>query len=94
MKLSMKTTLTLTLVTTLFLSLNGCATTEKKEENAFRNSIDMVSNQENNHRRADEQEVICTNCRATFKVSRKLAMKPNAVIECPICHHNYKKKKI
>ena len=96
MKLSMKRELSLTLITALLLTLNGCATKseESREENAFRNSIDMVSDQEDNHRRADEQEVVCTNCQATFKVSRKLAMKPNAVIVCPICHHNYKRRKI
>ncbi|MCK4440877.1 MAG: hypothetical protein KAU90_02650 [Sulfurovaceae bacterium] len=42
-----------------------------------------------------EDEVICQNCRAHFKLKRKwrkLAMKGNAEIDCPVCHHNYLKK--
>ena len=37
-------------------------------------------------------EVVCRNCHAHFKLShkiKKMSMKGDAVIDCPVCHHDY-----
>ena len=37
-------------------------------------------------------EVICHNCRAQFKLSqqiKKMSMKGDAIIDCPVCHKDY-----
>jgi len=37
-------------------------------------------------------EVVCHNCRAQFKLSqqiKKMSMKGDAIIDCPVCHKDY-----
>ena len=50
------------------------------------------AHQEASRRSADN--VICHNCRASFKLSmaQKKQNGKESYIECPICHHNYLKK--
>ena len=50
------------------------------------------AHQEASRRSADN--VICHNCRASFKLSmaQKKQKGKESYIECPICHHNYLKK--
>jgi len=40
------------------------------------------------------ENVICQNCRASFKVSNAMHKKDgkHTYIECPVCHHDYLKK--
>lgn len=45
--------------------------------------------------RVGTETVICHNCQAQFKLSKKIlkiSMKGNTIITCPICHQNYLKK--
>lgn len=85
------------LVSTLsLLLLASCASQEptntpvKVEENS--NRFRTINAQTD---RVGSQTVICHNCQAQFKLSKKMlkmSMKGNAIITCPICHHNYLKK--
>lgn len=37
-------------------------------------------------------EVVCRNCHAHFKLSQhiqKMSIKGDAIIDCPVCHHDY-----
>jgi DNA-directed RNA polymerase subunit RPC12/RpoP len=92
----MKTTLIALLFTTLMLiTFTGCAaeksqeTPIKVEGNKFR-TLDADNNQP-----VGSQTVVCHNCSAQFKLSNKIhkmSMKGNAVVDCPVCHHNYLEK--
>ena len=92
----MKTTLIAFLFTTLTLiTFAGCAAEKsehppvKVEGNKFR-TINADNNQ-----RTNTQTVVCHNCSAQFKLSNKIhkmSMKGDAVVDCPICHHNYLEK--
>jgi len=91
-----KSVLGLTLATILSLSIIGCA---KKAVPKNVASSNQYQNRQFGHVRQNddniEDEVICQNCRAHFKLKRKwrkLAMKGNAMIDCPVCHHNYLQK--
>jgi len=91
-----KSVLGLTLATILSLSIIGC------QKEAVPNNVASSNQYENRqfgHVRQNDDDiedtVICQNCRAHFKLKRKwrkLAMKGNAQIECPVCHHNYLQK--
>jgi len=44
--------------------------------------------------RRSNENVICHNCRASFKISNAMKKQNGnqTYIECPICHHDYLKK--
>jgi len=91
-----KSVLGLTLATILSLSIIGCqkeaVPKNVASSNQYQNRQFGHVRQNDNNR---EDEVICQNCRAHFKLKRKLrklAMKGNAIIDCPVCHHNYLRK--
>jgi len=92
----MKTTLIALLFTTLTLiTFAGCAA-EKSEQNPVKvegNKFRTLT--ADNEQRVGSQTVVCHNCTAKFKLSpkiQKMSMKGDAVVDCPICHHNYLKK--
>jgi DNA-directed RNA polymerase subunit RPC12/RpoP len=92
----MKTTLIALLFTTLTLiTFAGCAA-EKSEQNPVKveeNKFRTLTT--DNNQRVGSQTVVCHNCSAEFKLSpkiQKMSMKGDAVVDCPICHHNYLKK--
>ena len=93
----MKKTLFALLFTTLTLITFTACAAEKEQpkiegdnENRFR-----TINATNRTGRVAEQTVVCHNCTAKFKLSNKIhkmSMKGDAVVTCPVCHHNYLKK--
>ena len=76
------------LISALFLfTIVGC-TTQKEE------TIEPTVKKDkfrtfNTNRNSDDIQVICTNCRAQFKISLH-AMKSGASVKCPICKHHYR----
>jgi DNA-directed RNA polymerase subunit RPC12/RpoP len=96
----MKTTLFALLLTTLTLITFTACASEKPEtpkvevdnSNRFR-TINATNTTPTNQ--VDGRTVVCHNCTAQFKLSNKIhkmSMKGDAVIDCPVCHHNYLKK--
>jgi len=93
----MKTTLrTLLIGIPTLILLSACAsqspeqTPVKVEDDS--NRFRTITTQND---RTGNQTVVCHNCRAKFKLSKKIlnmSMKGNAVVPCPVCHHNYLKK--
>jgi len=91
-----KSVLGLTLATILSLAIVGCQKEAVPKNIA---SSNQYPNRQFGHVRQNndniEDEVVCQNCMAHFKLKRKwrkLAMKGNAMIDCPVCHHNYLRK--
>ncbi len=91
----MKTTLIALLVGTFTLIMFTACAAEKQQ------SPVQVENNSNRFRtinatnRVGSQTVICHNCSAQFKLSQKIqkmSMKGDAIVTCPVCHHNYLKK--
>ncbi|SFV64968.1 hypothetical protein MNB_SV-14-1528 [hydrothermal vent metagenome] len=82
---------TLAIITFTACQAEKAKTPVKNEGNSNRfRTINAINND-----RVGEITVVCHNCRAQFKLSQKMqkmAMKGNAIIECPVCHHNYLKK--
>jgi len=91
----MKTTLIALLFTTLILiTFSGCAA-EKSEQNPVKVEGNKFRTLNANNQRTGSQTVVCHNCSAQFKLSpeiQKMSMKGDAVVDCPVCHHNYLKK--
>ena len=91
----MKTTLIAILFTTLTLiNFAGCAA-EKSEQTPVKVEGNQFRTLDANNQRVGSQTVVCHNCSAQFKLSQKIqkmSMKGDAVVDCPICHHNYLKK--
>jgi DNA-directed RNA polymerase subunit RPC12/RpoP len=97
----MKTTLLALLITTLaFIMFTACASEKQQQSpvqvedssNRFRT---INANNSSNNSRVGSQTVVCHNCRAQFKLSsqiQKMSMKGDAIVDCPVCHHNYLKK--
>ena len=92
----MKTTLIALLVGTFALITFTACTADKQVEAPV-----QVENNSNRFRtinatnRVGSQTVICHNCSAQFKLSQKIqkmSMKGDAIVKCPVCHHNYLKK--
>ena len=92
----MKTTLIALLFTTLTLiTFTGCAA-----EKSGKNPVKVEGNKfrtlnANDRTRVSSQNVVCHNCSAQFKLSNriyKMSMKGDAVVDCPVCHHNYLEK--
>ena len=68
----------------IILLLAGCAASEEGTKEATAPQFG------NRSLESDTVSVVCTNCRAKFKISakvQKLAMKGKAHIICPQCHH-------
>ena len=95
----MKTTLIALLLSILGLFITACSpekqqqTPVKVENNSNRFRTINANNSNNN--RIGSQTVICHNCSAQFKLSpkiQKMSMKGDAIVTCPVCHHNYLKK--
>ena len=59
------------------------------------NAHQQVNNNQTFPRRAPSDSVICSNCRAAFKLSTAVQKQSHghSYIECPVCHHDYRKKK-
>jgi len=68
------------------LLLGGCAASEEGAKETTATAPQFG----NRSLESDTVNVVCTNCRAKFKISakvQKLAMKGKAHIICPQCHH-------
>jgi DNA-directed RNA polymerase subunit RPC12/RpoP len=97
--LQMKTTLIALLVSLFALIIFTACASEKQQQspvqvednsNRFR-----TINAGNSSRQVGSQTVVCHNCTAQFKLSQKIqkmSMKGDAIVDCPVCHHNYLKK--
>jgi DNA-directed RNA polymerase subunit RPC12/RpoP len=96
----MKTTLIALLLSILALLITACSPEKQQQipvqvednSNRFR-TINANNNSTTN--RVGSQTVVCHNCRAEFKLSQqiqKMSMKGDAIVDCPVCHHNYLKK--
>jgi len=94
----MKTILFTLLFTMLTLiTFTACATekVEPKIEVENSNRFRTITTTNTASQRVGSQTVVCHNCTAKFKLSdkiQKMSMKGDAVVDCPICHHNYLKK--
>ena len=96
----MKTTLIALLVTTFSLiTFTACASDKQVEppvqvegnSNRFR----TINANNSNNNQVGSQTVVCHNCTAQFKLSQKIqkmSMKGDAIVTCPVCHHNYLEK--
>jgi uncharacterized paraquat-inducible protein A len=73
------------------LAFFGC-NSNKPKATATNNAHQEV-NQRNSFPRPSGN-VICHNCRASFKISANMQKASNghSYIECPVCHHDYSKK--
>jgi len=92
----MKTTLIALLFTTLTLITFSACAAEKSKANPAKVEGNKFRTLNANNQRVGSQTVVCHNCSAQFKLSpkiQKMSMKGNAVVDCPICHHNYLEKK-
>jgi len=90
----MKSIFGLIIATILVLSLFGCKK-EAMPKNVASSSNPFPNGQFRHNDDNIEDEVVCQNCGARFKLKRKwrkLAMKGDAEINCHVCHHNYLKK--
>ncbi|RUM74577.1 MAG: hypothetical protein DSZ11_03815 [Sulfurovum sp.] len=84
----MKKASKLLLVSALSLFAIGGCTTEKEKvikPTAHTDRFRTI----NARRDSDNIRVVCTNCRAKFKISLH-AMKSGATIKCPVCKHLYR----
>ena len=92
----MKTTLITLLFTTLTLiTFAGCAAEKSEKAPAKVEGTKFRTINANNNQRVGSQTVVCHNCSAKFKLSNKIhnmSMKGDAVVDCPVCHHNYLEK--
>jgi len=96
----MKTTLIALLVSTLALITFTACTAEKQQQNPVQvednsNRFRTINANNSSNSRVGSQTVVCHNCRAQFKLSQKIqkmSLKGDAIVDCPVCHHNYLKK--
>jgi len=94
----MKTTLIALLVSTFALiTFTACAAEKQQSPVQVEDSSNRFRtiNANNSTSRGDSQTVVCHNCTAQFKLSQKIqkmSMKGDAIVTCPVCHHNYLKK--
>lgn len=80
--------------TVTFINFIGCAS-EKAKENPIKVEGNKFRTLNANNRGGSSERVVCHNCSAEFKLSpkiQKMSMKGDAVVECPVCHHNYLEK--
>ena len=90
----MKSTLLSLLIALLTLvTIVGC-NSSKSKTTTTNNNAHQEANQRNSFPRPADN-VICHNCRATFKISSQMQKSSHGhnYIECPVCHHDYAKKK-
>ena len=88
----MKKVSNLLLVSALSLFIiGGCATTQKEKviKQPTANTDRFRTIYSNSNRNSEDIKVVCTNCRAKFKISLN-AMKSGAEVRCPVCHHLYR----
>jgi len=93
----MKATTRTLLLSTLALVMLSACTPEKQQQAPIK--VEGNSNQfrtiTTTNDRVGSQTVVCHNCTAQFKLSQKIqkmSMKGDAIVTCPVCHHNYLKK--
>ena len=96
----MKMTLIALLITTFSLIMFTACTADKQvdppvqvEDNSNRFRTINANNSSDDI--VGSQTVVCHNCRAEFKLSKriqKMSMKGDAIVPCPVCHHNYLEK--
>ncbi len=85
----MKKAFKLLLISALSLfAIVGCATEKEKDIKPSTAHIDKFRTI-NANRNSQDMSVVCTNCRAKFKISR-YAMKSGATVRCPVCKHLYR----
>ncbi len=85
----MKKAFKLLLFSTLSLfAIVGCATEKEKDIKPSTTNTDRFRTI-NAHRNSQNMSVVCTNCRAKFKISLH-AMKSGATVRCPVCKHLYR----
>ena len=90
----MKTTLIALLLSLLALLITACSPEKQQVPVQVENDSNRFRTINANNR-VGSQTVICHNCRAEFKLSQqiqKMSMKGDAIVDCPVCHHNYLKK--
>ena len=91
----MKTTLIALLFTTLtIVNFSGCVA-EKSKKTPVQVDGNKFRTINANNQEVGSETVVCHNCSAQFKLSKKIqrmSMKGEAVVTCPICHHNYLEK--
>jgi len=85
------------LMTLGLISFSGCVA-EKKEPSKVESSPSpfRTLNASQSETSDETRTVVCHNCTAQFKISnkiQKMSKSGHAVIDCPICHHNYLEKK-
>ena len=93
----MKKTLVTLIVSTLALIMFTACAAEKKQQQS---PVQVEDNNRfrtinANNDRVGSQTVVCHNCTAQFKLSQKIqkmSMKGDAIVNCPVCHHNYLEK--
>ena len=96
----MKTTLIALLVSTFALITFTACAAEKQQQNPVQvednsNRFRTINASNSTNRQVGSQTVVCHNCTAQFKLSpqiQKMSMKGDAIVDCPVCHHNYLKK--
>jgi len=85
-------TIRVTLLISFFLAiaLSGCNSSKPKVINS-NNAHQQVNNTRSFPRASGE--VICHNCRATFKLASNMQKQAHghSYIACPVCHHDYTK---
>jgi len=87
MKKILTTLLIYILMITTFVACNA-----DKSKNISNNAHQQANNTRSFPRARATDNVICHNCRATFKLSANMQKFSNGVkdIKCPICHIKYK----
>ena len=94
----MKTTLIALLVSLFALIIFTACASEKQQQSPVQvedNSNRFRTINAGNSSQVGSQTVVCHNCTAQFKLSQKIqkmSMKGDAIVDCPVCHHNYLKK--
>ena len=87
---------TLSLLLLLQLSLFTACNAEKSKviDNAHQQARTQNFPQATTTSSRVSDNVVCHNCRATFKVASAMHKMKNGhdYIECPVCHHDYLKK--
>ena len=89
----MKTSLFALLVISLTLStFTACQSSKKKPNVENENRFRTINATQTTNNRVGSRTVVCHNCTVKFKLSNKIhkmSMKGDAIVPCPVCHHNY-----
>ena len=81
-----------TLLTSLLMLTTFVACNANKIKNISNNAHQQADNTRTFPRARAADNVICHNCRATFKLSANMQKLSNGQshVVCPVCHHDYK----